>query len=81
MDGYCYDCSLSRCDAYPGECPVKHPEQYVERAHAAWFAHCDLCMKFRLRVYWWTYCDSSCKRCRKRYGNWDEFKEALRHGL
>lgn len=23
MDAYCYDCALSRCDAYPGECPVK----------------------------------------------------------
>lgn len=21
MDGYCYDCALARCDAFPGECP------------------------------------------------------------
>jgi len=20
MDGYCYDCALTRCDAYPGAC-------------------------------------------------------------
>lgn len=20
LDGYCYDCALTRCDAYPGEC-------------------------------------------------------------
>ena len=23
LDDYCYDCALSRCDAYPGECPVE----------------------------------------------------------
>lgn len=21
LDGYCYECALARCDAYPGECP------------------------------------------------------------
>jgi hypothetical protein len=21
LDGYCYECALARCDAYPDECP------------------------------------------------------------
>lgn len=25
MDGYCKDCALSRCDAFPGECPNRGP--------------------------------------------------------
>lgn len=25
LDGYCYDCALARCDAYPGECPNREP--------------------------------------------------------
>lgn len=22
MEGYCDDCSLARCDAFPGDCPI-----------------------------------------------------------
>ena len=29
MDEYCVDCAWSRCDAFPGECPVTHEETLV----------------------------------------------------
>lgn len=35
LDGYCYECALTRCDAYPGECGQRAnlqplPEDVVE---------------------------------------------------
>lgn len=26
LDGYCYECAVNRCDAYPGDCPTDHRE-------------------------------------------------------